>query len=755
MPSPLNHLYSFGEFTLDTGQRVLLREGKPVPVTPKVFDTLLILVENSGRILSKDELMNRLWPDTFVEQTNLSFNIKQLRKSFGDDARNPAYIETINRRGYRFIAKVDTLLNDGNPEYDQTAGQPASSESLERQRDPGLGSPGRNDSSTSTLEIELDTSGDSIHAVRILHPASTGTRRRSIAFRAALVTVLTAGLVIFLRFSNGRAQNSSETAGAAGSAWAASTLKLEMLTATGQSGLVALSPDGKYIAYTRHFGQKSSIWLSQLATGANVEVVPAGGVIHGLAFANSGESLYFVRCEPARVLYHVPVLGGAAIKIVDELEGNFSLSSDDSQIAFIRKVIRPDRPPEFCLNTVGSDGTGERTVLAQTYPVKLNVPVWSPGNQSIICSLGANSQGGQEVAVVEVSVADGRKRVLSPERFSNISKIAWLPQFTGLIITASKRLEDTNHLWQLSYPGGEAIRLSDGLGSYLDLSIASHADKAAASQVSRISDMWVGPAGEPHKLKKITQASNSFCWLPDGRLVYSSMTAGTEQLWTMRADGSEQRQLTNDRFAKGSPAVTPDGRYVVFVSNRSGVFQVWRMDIGGGNLVQLTDGGGKNFPAVSPDGKWVLYNTIADWSLWKVPIDGGEPVRLTDYIATHPCVSPDGKSIACMGGNESKGQLLVAPFEGGQPLRNLELAGWNSRVQWTTDGKAILYVAYHDGIGRIVKQSLDGSPANEVMSFGEDEAFDFGCSFDGQSLAVTRGAWRHDIVLINDLQRGD
>ena len=95
----ISHFYRFAEFTLDTDQRVLLREGKRLPLTTKVFDTLLILVENTGRIVEKEELMNRLWPDTFVEEANLTFNIKQLRKSLGDDARNPAYIETIARRG--------------------------------------------------------------------------------------------------------------------------------------------------------------------------------------------------------------------------------------------------------------------------------------------------------------------------------------------------------------------------------------------------------------------------------------------------------------------------------------------------------------------------------------------------------------------------------------------------------------------------------------------------------------------------------
>jgi DNA-binding winged helix-turn-helix (wHTH) protein len=109
---PDNHFYRFGEFTVDTDQKVLLRAGQPVHLTPKVFDTLLILVENHSRIVGKEELMTRLWPDTFVEETNLTFNIQQLRKALGDRAQQPVYIETVARRGYRFIADVEEDLTE-------------------------------------------------------------------------------------------------------------------------------------------------------------------------------------------------------------------------------------------------------------------------------------------------------------------------------------------------------------------------------------------------------------------------------------------------------------------------------------------------------------------------------------------------------------------------------------------------------------------------------------------------------------------
>ena len=112
MPWLTDHSYRFGEFTLDADQKVLLRHGKPLLLAPKVLETLLTLVQNSGRIIEKEELMTRLWPDTFVEDSNLTYTIVQLRKTLGDDARHPRYIETVPKRGYRFIVDVEEVLSD-------------------------------------------------------------------------------------------------------------------------------------------------------------------------------------------------------------------------------------------------------------------------------------------------------------------------------------------------------------------------------------------------------------------------------------------------------------------------------------------------------------------------------------------------------------------------------------------------------------------------------------------------------------------
>ena len=107
-----NHIYNFGSFRIDTRERLLLRNGEPVPLPPKVYDTLLALVENSGHIIEKEELMRTVWPDSFVEEANLTVNISALRKALGGEVSEPRHIETVPRRGYRFVPTVTEVRNE-------------------------------------------------------------------------------------------------------------------------------------------------------------------------------------------------------------------------------------------------------------------------------------------------------------------------------------------------------------------------------------------------------------------------------------------------------------------------------------------------------------------------------------------------------------------------------------------------------------------------------------------------------------------
>src|SRR6202040_3052985 len=128
MLTDTKNLYQFGPFELDPAERLLVFNRRAVPVTPKAFDMLVFLVERSGHLCQKDELMKALWPDSFVEEGNLAVTVSLLRKVLGDDRGHQRYIETVSKSGYRFVANVNQIekmtsspepcleIQDGNPQ---------------------------------------------------------------------------------------------------------------------------------------------------------------------------------------------------------------------------------------------------------------------------------------------------------------------------------------------------------------------------------------------------------------------------------------------------------------------------------------------------------------------------------------------------------------------------------------------------------------------------------------------------------------
>jgi Tol biopolymer transport system component len=177
------------------------------------------------------------------------------------------------------------------------------------------------------------------------------------------------------------------------------------------------------------------------------------------------------------------------------------------------------------------------------------------------------------------------------------------------------------------------------------------------------------------------------------------------------------------------------------------------MNPDGSNQIQLTKDRPKFYPSISGDGKWVLYNTTDDLHLWKVSVEGGEPIEVAKYVAIRPAMSPDERTIACFGRNELKREILILPASGGQPFKRIEVRDARPggyRIKWTADGKALIYIAENDGRLNLMKQSLDGKAPEKVAEFDQYDLFDFDYSADGQ-FAVTRGVWKWDVVLINDL----
>ena len=203
MASFVGHIYRFGDFALDTDQRVLLRAGKALPLTPKVFDTLLILVENGGRIVGKEELMGRLWPDTFVEEANLSVNIQQLRRALGDRARQPRYVETVARRGYRLIADVEKVSNDPAPADILSARKLNTYDPRPGASDDGGGSEGGHRVGGETGPRASDDLSRAEGAAVDVTPARLSARYKTAFVVAAALALAVGGWVLWNRYGAG------------------------------------------------------------------------------------------------------------------------------------------------------------------------------------------------------------------------------------------------------------------------------------------------------------------------------------------------------------------------------------------------------------------------------------------------------------------------------------------------------------------------------------------------------------------------
>ena len=180
-----NRSYDFGRFRLKMAERVLLREGEPVPLTPKVFDILITLVENSGRVVEKDDLMKKVWPSTYVEEGNLTQNVSLLRKALGESAGGAQFIETVPRRGYRFVAPISESFSDSSPSLSTQVETPIASNGNGGHEFP----PSVLESTPNVAETSASPVGSSFKGLRL-----------GIAAVVAIVLVVAASLVYF----NGR-----------------------------------------------------------------------------------------------------------------------------------------------------------------------------------------------------------------------------------------------------------------------------------------------------------------------------------------------------------------------------------------------------------------------------------------------------------------------------------------------------------------------------------------------------------------------
>ena len=548
------------------------------------------------------------------------------------------------------------------------------------------------------------------------------------------------------------------------------SVKLRCLTQTGKAVDAVLSPDGKYVVHVNESNGQQSLWIRQIATSSNVQIVPPADVTYrGATFSPDGTYVYYLLFENSNknewLLFRVPALGGLPQKLTNEVSTPVTFSPDGRQLAFVRCF--PSRK-ETSIFITDAEGKSERQLATRSSPDDFgwrSGTSWSPDGRYIACAVGTYDLS---MSIVEVSVEDGSERPLTSWKWPWIGRLAWQADGKGLIANARDTSTGLSQLWHVSHPDGKVRRITNDLSDYsaLSVSLSVSSDSLVSVQCNYVSGIWVCPTEDLNRGRQITSGrSDGFyglAWTPDNRIVYVSTASGHPSIWIMDADGGHQTQLTTDLSNVYHPAVTPDGRHIVFISTRGGAPNIWRIDVTGDNLKQLTDQSIPSWPHCMPDGLWVIYKSIGfgKKTLWKVSIEGSVPEQVTYMHTGMPAASPDGRFVACEYWDEqpsSQFKLAIIPLDNQGAFKTFDVpptfaqsVHLMSVLRWTPDGSGLTYIDNQRGVSNIWCQPIDGSPPRRLTDFQSERIFWFDWSPDGKHFACARGVTTSDVVLIRD-----
>jgi len=558
--------------------------------------------------------------------------------------------------------------------------------------------------------------------------------------------------------------------GGTGASFNLQKMQITRLTENGKASDLTISPDGRYVGWIVRDGEKSSVWVRQVATGTDVQVLPPEALpFVGLRFSPDGNYLYFTRADKSTFnfayLYKIASLGGTATQIVRDVDTSVGFSPDGKQITYMR-----GSPEEGLWNlmTASADGSGERKLTSVHSLVGAGyvaTPAWSPDGKTIAVTLWELSDGQHPVLKV-VSVADGTSRNLYvPTPGSTLGPPVWLPDGSGLLLSIRDgRPGARGQIWYVSYPDGGVRRFTNDPTDYSTccLDLTRDGKTLAVMQDSPTADLWVATARALDDAKQISsgEAHPLVNWTAGGKIL--TVGAGG-QLETIAADGGNVTRLSPREAPQILPAACGDGRYLVYVVRQGATSDVWRVDaMDGGNPTQITKvgsvGSGIRFKiACSPDGKWVAFladNPSSAASAWRVSTEGGTLTKLVDDVdRPRLAISPDGQMVAAhlWGKTPTSPSVLAAiPAQGGPPLYHFDAPPGMFNLAWSPDGKSFQYILTREGVGNLWEQPLAGGPPRQLTHFQTDQIADFAWSLDGSRVAFARGTQSSNVVLISN-----
>jgi len=526
---------------------------------------------------------------------------------------------------------------------------------------------------------------------------------------------------------------------------------ISRLTGSGKILSAVISPDGKYLAYVEEGDKMRTLWLQQILSATRTRLFPpATGGYEGLRFSPDGNYLYFTRGLGAAVsLYRLATLGGTPQQVMNDFAppGRFAISPDGKSVAFLRRRN---------LVVASLEGAGERVIAKREGPIWFNWhgPAWSPDGRLIAIVEGRDGPAKGDHLVV-VPVNGGPERRITSEGWFHINQPEWLADESGVIAAAQG---SHMQLWEFPYPSGKPRRITQDLLRYEQASLSADSGSLATVQVDFVSKIWVGPTSDPDQIHPIIAPAHitsnfGLTWTPDEKIIYWTNAGDRYDFIIMDSDGNNSHPLPIDIW-KWQPDVCPDGHTIVFMGLYEGAYTIMRGDLEGGMPQPLTHGLPQWEPQCSPDGKWVLYKGIDTDILSKVPIEGGQPVQLTDKPCPNAGISPDCNWIACLSVEAEK--MAIIPFSGGPPVKLFDVPDTFDNdccpMRWTADGENVVYVNTGAGISNLWAQPVSGGPPVALTHFTSENIGYFAFSHDGRHVAIDRGTGSEDAVLITNFR---
>jgi Tol biopolymer transport system component/DNA-binding winged helix-turn-helix (wHTH) protein len=709
----------FGVFEVDARSGEVRKAGMRVKMQDQPFKVLLALLERPGEVVSRETLRERIWPNESFGDFDHAVNVAvaKLRTALNDSADSPRYIETLHRRGYRFIFPVGSLA--GHEASDGSSGS-----------DPQAGT-----SKNGAVEA----------ASPVLLPR-TGWSRLQIWIGALVTLAIAGGIALWWGYRKPAAPISQNDG-----------MQISRVTNTGNVGNVSISPDARYLVYAQRETGGFGLWTREVGTRSDIRILAAQpGDFQGITFSPDGRYLFFARQRaeghPTADLYTMPVLGGTPRIVLKDVDTPANFSPDGKHFMFIRKDLQRNVAE---VRVASADGGGERlvTTIEHAGSVQHSGGSWSPDGSMLAVSMTSSGvmHGAEELDII--SLADGSRRRLYASS-AVVGRPVWLPggrEIAVVLLRAGLR-----QIWSVPYPSGPPRRITNDLEDYDEhIDVTADGKTLATTSWSGTGNVYGLPAADFSRMRQITfgrEDLNIVTAGADGRLLVHESGSPDGEIWAMKSDGSQRVLFSGLRETVAS---THCGRFVILGAETG---QLTRTDADGLNPLELIPSEGKH-PTCPADGKFVYYadENSRPQRVMRMPIDGGAAVEVAkipgEGLTGGTAVSPDGKFLAFPyheSGPNPLQRLSIIRLDTGDVVKSF--TGVTGYVRWRPDGRAIAYFAERDGVQQVFEQTLAGGAPRQVTRFGSGKVRDFDWSMDGRELYAAHGETHSDAVLITNFR---